>query len=165
MSEVVKDKPVWREAFEIKSTETSQALLESVKSGDQEEMRLRARMMASVDEGVGQLFDALEKSGQLDDTFILFLGDNGYFFGEHGLGLERRFAYEEGIRSPFIFRYPRRVKAGTKIDDLVLALDIAPTCSTSVRSSSCPGRATSRSRCSSRTRRCTPTQCRRPTAS
>jgi N-acetylglucosamine-6-sulfatase len=128
MSEVVKDKPVWREAFEIKSTETSQALLESVKSGDQEEMRLRARMMASVDEGVGQLFDALEKSGQLDDTFILFLGDNGYFFGEHGLGLERRFAYEEGIRSPFIFRYPRRVKPGTKIDDLVLALDIAPTC-------------------------------------
>jgi N-acetylglucosamine-6-sulfatase len=128
MAEVVKDKPVWREAFEIKSTETSQALLESVKSGDQEEMRLRARMMASVDEGVGQLFDALEKSGQLDDTFILFLGDNGYFFGEHGLGLERRFAYEEGIRSPFIFRYPRRVKPGTKIDDLVLALDIAPTC-------------------------------------
>jgi N-acetylglucosamine-6-sulfatase len=128
MSEVVKDKPVWREAFEIKATETSQALLESVKSGDQEEMRLRARMMASVDEGVGQLFDALEKSGQLDDTFILFLGDNGYFFGEHGLGLERRFAYEEGIRSPFTFRYPRRVKPGTKIDDLVLALDIAPTC-------------------------------------
>jgi N-acetylglucosamine-6-sulfatase len=127
-SEVVKDKPVWKEAFEIKSTETSQALLESVKSGDQEEMRLRARMMASVDDGVGQLFDALEKSGQLDDTFILFLGDNGYFFGEHGLGLERRFAYEEGIRSPFVFRYPRRVKPGTQIDDLVLALDIAPTC-------------------------------------
>ena len=124
----MKDKQVWREAFEIKATETSQALLESVKSGDQEEMRLRARMMASVDEGVGQLFDALEKSGQLDDTFILFLGDNGYFFGEHGLGLERRFAYEEGIRSPFTFRYPRRVKPGTKIDELVLALDIAPTC-------------------------------------
>ncbi len=127
-SEVVKDKPVWREAFEIKSTETSQALLESVKSGDQEEMRLRARMMASVDEGVGDLFTALEKTGELDNTFILFLGDNGYFFGEHGLGLERRFAYEEGIRSPFIFRYPPKVNAGTQIDDLILALDIAPTC-------------------------------------
>jgi len=125
---VVADKPVWREAFEIKSTETAQALLESVKSGDQEEMRLRARMMASVDEGVGELFAALERSGQLDDTFILFLGDNGYFFGEHGLGLERRFAYEEGIRSPFVYRYPRKVKAGTVHDELVLALDIAPTC-------------------------------------
>ena len=58
-------------------------------------------MMAAVDEGVGMIFDALEETGQLDDTFIVFLGDNGYFFGEHGLGPERRFAYEEGIRSPF----------------------------------------------------------------
>jgi N-acetylglucosamine-6-sulfatase len=125
---VVADKPVWREAFEIKSTETAQALLESVKTGDPEEMRLRARMMASVDEGVGELLAALERNGQLDDTFILFLGDNGYFFGEHGLGLERRFAYEEGIRSPFVYRYPRKVAPGTVHDELVLALDIAPTC-------------------------------------
>jgi N-acetylglucosamine-6-sulfatase len=85
-------------------------------------------MMASVDEGVGELLAALERNGQLDDTFILFLGDNGYFFGEHGLGLERRFAYEEGIRSPFVYRYPRKVAPGTVHDELVLALDIAPTC-------------------------------------
>ena len=67
----------------------------------QEEIRLRARMMAAVDEGVGEILDVLERNGQLDDTFILFLGDNGFFFGEHALGPERRFAYEEGIRSPF----------------------------------------------------------------
>jgi arylsulfatase A-like enzyme len=82
--------------------------------------------MASVDEGVGQIFDALDRAGQLDDTFILFLGDNGYFFGEHGLGPERRFAYEEGIKSPFLVRYPAWFKPGTLNDDLVLALDIAP---------------------------------------
>ena len=41
-------------------------------------------MMASVDEGVGMILDALERQGKLDDTFIVFLGDNGYFFGEHG---------------------------------------------------------------------------------
>ena len=58
------------------------------------------RMMASVDEGVGMILEALEKKGELDNTCIVFLGDNGYFFGEHGLGPERRFAYEEGIRSP-----------------------------------------------------------------
>jgi len=73
------------------------------------------------------LFDALARTRQLDDTFILFLGDNGYFFGEHALGPERRFAYEEGIRAPFVLRYPRRVKPGTTIADLVLTLDIAPT--------------------------------------
>jgi N-acetylglucosamine-6-sulfatase len=83
--------------------------------------------MAAVDEGVGMLLEALARTGQLDDTFILFFGDNGYFFGEHGLGPERRFAYEEGIRAPFIARYPERIKAGTRVRDLVICQDIAPT--------------------------------------
>jgi N-acetylglucosamine-6-sulfatase len=73
------------------------------------------------------IFDALDRAGQIDDTLILFLGDNGYFFGEHGLGPERRFAYEEGIRSPFLLRYPRKAKAGARIRDLVICQDIAPT--------------------------------------
>jgi len=69
----------------------------------------------------------LERQGRLDDTFIVFLGDNGYFFGEHGLGPERRFAYEEGIRSPFVVRYPRKVKADSRRSELVICQDIAPT--------------------------------------
>jgi arylsulfatase A-like enzyme len=96
-------------------------------AGTDEEIRLRAAMMASVDEGMGEIFKALEETGQLDNTFILFLGDNGYFFGEHGLGPERRFAYEEGIKSPFLIRHPAWFKPGTVNDELVLALDIAPT--------------------------------------
>jgi arylsulfatase A-like enzyme len=74
------------------------------------------------------LRQALEAQGQLDDTCIVFLGDNGFFFGEHGLTVERRFAYEEGIRTPFFVRYPRRIRAGSRIDEMILALDIAPTC-------------------------------------
>ena len=81
-------------------------MLRAIHAGTQEEIRLRAAMMASVDEGVGLILEALERTGQLEGTFILFLGDNGYFFGEHALGPERRFAYEEGIRSPFVLRYP-----------------------------------------------------------
>jgi arylsulfatase A-like enzyme len=57
----------------------------------------------------------------------VFLGDNGFFFGEHGLGAERRFPYEEGIRTAFFVRYPKLVQPGTKIERMVLALDIAPT--------------------------------------
>ena len=125
--EVVKSKPVWAEAFELKKSKESRALLGAIHAGEQEEIRLRAAMMASVDEGVGMLFDALELSGALDNTFILFLGDNGYFFGEHGLGPERRFAYEEGIRSPFIARFPARIKPGSRLKDLVICQDIAPT--------------------------------------
>ena len=123
----MKEKPAWTEAFELRVNEASRKLLDGIQAGTEEEIRLRAAMMASVDEGMGDVFKALEETGQLDNTFILFLGDNGYFFGEHGLGPERRFAYEEGIRSPFLVRYPAWFKPGTVNDDLVLALDIAPT--------------------------------------
>jgi N-acetylglucosamine-6-sulfatase len=126
-AEVLKSKPAWREAFELKGSEKSRAMLEAIHSGEQEEIRLRACMMAAVDEGVGMLLEALERRGELDNTFIVFLGDNGYFFGEHGLGPERRFPYEEGIRAPFIVRYPRRIKAGMRVRNLVLCQDIAPT--------------------------------------
>jgi arylsulfatase A-like enzyme len=126
-AEVVKDKPAWADAFELKRSGRARAVLDRLHAGDQEEIRLRARMMAAVDEGVGGLLAALERGGQLDRTVIVFLGDNGYFFGEHGLGPERRFAYEEGIRSPFLIRYPRRAKAGRRIRELVICQDIAPT--------------------------------------
>jgi len=126
-AEIVRDKPAWREAFKMRGSKRSRAALAAIGAGSQEEIRQRARMMASVDEGVGKIFEALAASGQLEDTLILFFGDNGYFFGEHGLGPERRFAYEAGIRSPFLVRYPRRVKAGARVRDLVICQDIAPT--------------------------------------
>jgi N-acetylglucosamine-6-sulfatase len=126
-AEIVKQKPAWEEALRLRTNAQSRLLLDAIHAGEQEEIRLRACMMAAVEEGVGQLLAALEKSGQLDDTFILFFGDNGYFFGEHGLGPDRRFAYEEGIRSPFIARYPKRITAGSRVANLVICQDIAPT--------------------------------------
>ncbi|MEO8145128.1 MAG: sulfatase-like hydrolase/transferase [Betaproteobacteria bacterium] len=125
--EVVKQKPVWKEIFKMRAEPKSRELLDSIHAGTQEEIRLRARMMASVDEGVGMILETLEKTGELDNTCIVFLGDNGYFFGEHGLGPERRFAYEEGIRSPFLVRFPKLIKAGTRKKDLLICQDIAPT--------------------------------------
>jgi arylsulfatase A-like enzyme len=125
---VARSKPALADALARKEREPAgRALLHSLHAGTQEEIRLRAAMMASVDEGVGMLLETLERTGVLDDTLIVFVSDNGYFFGEHGLGPERRFAYEDGIRSPLLVRYPPRVKPGTTIDALTLALDIAPT--------------------------------------
>ncbi|HJS38451.1 MAG TPA: sulfatase-like hydrolase/transferase [Burkholderiales bacterium] len=126
-AELAKQAPAWAEAFALKGAERSRALLDAIQAGSQEEIRQRARMMASVDEGVGMLLASLGRQGKLEDTLVLFLGDNGYFFGEHGLGPERRFAYEEGIRSPFVLRYPRKARAGTRVRDLVICQDIAPT--------------------------------------
>jgi N-acetylglucosamine-6-sulfatase len=125
--EVVKQKPAWRDLFELRAAPGSAAFLEALHTGTQEEIRERAAMMASVDEGVGAILESLERAGKLERTFILFLGDNGFFFGEHGLGAERRFPYEEGIRTAFFARYPKLVEPGTKIERMVLALDIAPT--------------------------------------
>ena len=125
--QVAKRKPAWAEAMALRGGEDAQRILAALDSFGQEEIRQRARMMAAVDEGVGQILDVLERRGMLDDTFILFLGDNGFFFGEHALGPERRFAYEEGIRSPFVARYPRRIRPGTRSSSLVICQDIAPT--------------------------------------
>ena len=126
-AEVVKQKPAWADAMAMRSVPKAKAILEALHSGTQEEIRLRACMMAAVDEGVGMLLEALEKTGELDNTVIVFLGDNGFFFGEHGLGPERRFAYEEGIRCPFVVRYPRLARAGARVKDLLICQDIAPT--------------------------------------
>jgi arylsulfatase A-like enzyme len=125
---VARSKPALAEALARKEREPSgRALLASLHAGTQEEIRLRAAMMASVDEGVGMLRDSLRRIGALDHTLIVFLSDNGYFFGEHGLGPERRFAYEDGIRTPLLVRYPPLVAPGTTVEPLTLALDIAPT--------------------------------------
>lgn len=94
---------------------------------DDETIRNRARMLKAVDEGVGQMRAALERSGQLNNTVFVFTSDEGYFFGEHGLSFERRLAYEESIRIPLIVRYPKKIRAGSHIDAMVLGIDLAPT--------------------------------------
>jgi arylsulfatase A-like enzyme len=127
LEEVARDKPALRALFAERARPASQAILARMDAGTPEEIRKRAAMMASVDEGVGQLLEALERAGRLDETCIVFLGDNGFFFGEHGLTVERRFAYEEGIRTPFLVRYPPRLRPGTTVDAMILALDVAPT--------------------------------------
>ncbi len=127
LEEVARDKPALRMLFETRAQPASQNILAAMDGGTQEEIRKRAAMMASVDEGVGMLLAALEETKQLDNTCIIFLGDNGFFFGEHGLTIERRFAYEEGIRTAFFVRYPKRIPAGSRFEQMILAIDIAPT--------------------------------------
>ena len=85
------------------------------------------RALAAVDEGMGQIFDALERTGQLDNTLIIFTSDNGFTFGEHGEYNNKRVAYEESLRVPLLMRYPKLIPAGSVRDQLVLNVDIAPT--------------------------------------
>jgi arylsulfatase A-like enzyme len=92
-----------------------------------ETIRDRLRMLAAVDEGVGMLLKALEKSGRLDNTVFVVTSDHGYWYGEHGLSVERRLAYEEAARIPLLVRYPAAVEPGRLIDQMSLTIDFAPT--------------------------------------
>jgi N-acetylglucosamine-6-sulfatase len=94
---------------------------------DDETIRNRLRMLASVDESVGRIFKILEETHQLDNTMIIFTSDEGYFYGEHGLSVERRLPYEESARIPLYIRFPKLIKAGTTVDQMALNIDIAPT--------------------------------------
>ncbi|MEK6336169.1 MAG: sulfatase [Acidobacteriota bacterium] len=87
----------------------------------------RQRSLAAIDEGAGKILQALKAAGQLNNTIIVLAGDNGYFYGEHGLSVERRLAYEESIRMPLLVRYPKVVRAGTVRDEFALNIDLAPT--------------------------------------
>jgi N-acetylglucosamine-6-sulfatase len=90
-------------------------------------VRDRLRMMASVDEGVGQILKSLADTQRLDNTVIVFTSDHGYFYGEHGLSVERRLAYEESVRIPLLMRYPPLIKPATVVDAMVQTIDFAPT--------------------------------------
>jgi N-acetylglucosamine-6-sulfatase len=92
-----------------------------------EAIRGRLRTLMAAEEGVGQILQALEEKKLLDNTLVIFTSDHGYYYGEHGLSVERRLAYEEGIRIPLVMRYPPLIKPGTILDPMVLSIDIAPT--------------------------------------
>lgn len=92
-----------------------------------EEIQARAEMMLAVDENAGRLVDALREKALLENTMIIFMSDNGSFFGEHGLGVERRLPYEESIRSPLIVSHTGAIEPGLRIPEFALSIDIAPT--------------------------------------
>ncbi len=91
-----------------------------------ETVRNQMRLLQAVDEGMGTILSTLEKTGQLDNTCIVFTSDNGYFHGDHGLG-DKRAAYDEALRIPMLLRYPKLVKPGTRYSQDILNTDIAPT--------------------------------------
>ena len=88
-------------------------------------MRAYAATIQSVDDSVGRLYEALRQTGQLDNTLIVFLGDNGFFLGEHGM-IDKRTMHEASIRVPLLVRYPPLARPGTVVEQMVLNVDLAP---------------------------------------
>jgi arylsulfatase A-like enzyme len=84
------------------------------------------RHIKGIDENLGRLLDALDALNLADDTVVVYSSDNGYYLGERGLG-DKRALYEEGLRLPFLVRYPKLFPKGAVVDDMVLNIDLAPT--------------------------------------
>ncbi|HEY0864456.1 MAG TPA: sulfatase [Lacunisphaera sp.] len=82
--------------------------------------------LSAVDDSVGRVMQQLEEMGVLDRTLIVYMGDNGFMFGEHGL-IDKRVAYEPSIRVPLLMRCPPVIKPGTVVNEVVANIDIAPT--------------------------------------
>jgi N-acetylglucosamine-6-sulfatase len=88
--------------------------------------RRRVETLLSVDELLGELLDVLERTGQLDDTFVLFTSDNGFHQGTHRRERGKSDPYDESIRVPLLLRGPG-VPRGRQVDALVANVDLAPT--------------------------------------
>lgn len=88
--------------------------------------RKQLRSLLSVDILVKKVFEALEETGQADETLAILTSDNGYFWGEHGLG-GKGAPYIQAIEVPLYLRWPRHVPPGTRDDRIAANIDIAPT--------------------------------------
>jgi arylsulfatase A-like enzyme len=84
------------------------------------------RTLFSVDDLVDGLMGKLAKLGERNGTLAVFLSDNGFFWGEHGL-LGQRYPYEQSIRVPFFLRWPEHLSPGTTDRRLVANVDLMPT--------------------------------------
>lgn len=80
----------------------------------------------SLDRNVGELLDYLDESGLAENTVVIYASDQGFYLGEHGW-FDKRFMYEESLKTPFVLRYPGVVKPGLDLQNLILNIDWAPT--------------------------------------
>ncbi|MGL1885124.1 MAG: sulfatase [Reichenbachiella sp.] len=99
---------------------------EYTKLAYQEYLKRYLRCVKGVDDNVKRLFDYLEAEGLMDNTIIVYTGDQGFMLGEHDY-IDKRWMYEESLRMPFLVRYPKMIKAGTRTDAIINNADFAPT--------------------------------------
>ncbi len=84
-------------------------------------------MIEQVDTEMGRMMQALEETGQVDNTVVIFMSDHGEMLGDHGIYFKGPYFYDCLTRVPLMIRWPNRFKAGLKVDALVEMVDLAPT--------------------------------------
>ena len=80
----------------------------------------------SMDRNIGKILDYLDKNNLVENTVLVYVSDQGFYLGEHGW-FDKRFMYEESLKTPFLIRYPTLIKPGTHITRFASNIDWAPT--------------------------------------
>jgi arylsulfatase A-like enzyme len=75
---------------------------------------------------VGRLLDWLDANGLADNTLVIYTSDQGFYLGDKGM-YDKRFMYEESLRTPFVARWPGVIKPGSVEKAMALNIDFAPT--------------------------------------
>jgi arylsulfatase A-like enzyme len=92
----------------------------------QKYLKYYLRCVKGVDDNVKRLLDYLEQEGLMENTVIVYTGDQGFMLGEHDY-IDKRWMYDESIRMPLLVRYPKSIKAGSRSNALINNIDFAPT--------------------------------------
>ena len=87
--------------------------------------RRYAETLRGLDDSIGRVLDYLEESGLSENTLVIYMGDNGFSFGEHGL-IDKRHAYEESMRVPMLAWAPGMIESGSRVERMVSNVDVAP---------------------------------------
>ncbi len=99
---------------------------ERVRWVHQRYVKIYLASIESVDQNVGRVLKYLEDNGLAENTIVIYSSDQGFYLGEHGW-YDKRWVYEESLRTPLIVRWPGQVEPGSENGDIVSPLDFAQT--------------------------------------
>ncbi len=119
----------WREAFDQENAR----YLADPPTGDaktrwnyQRYIKNYLRCVARVDDSVGRMLDYLDEAGLAENTMVVYCSDQGFYLGEHGW-YDKRFMYEQSLRTPLLVRWPGVVKEGSVCEAIASNVDFAET--------------------------------------
>lgn len=119
----------WDAAYTKENEEFRQANLQGedlVRWKYQRYMKDYLRCVDSVDENVGRVLNYLDESGLAKNTVVIYSSDQGFYLGDHGW-FDKRWMYEESLKTPLLIRYPGTIQPGSVNNDMVMNLDFAET--------------------------------------
>ncbi|WP_286592208.1 sulfatase [Sphingobacterium sp. N143] len=116
--------PFWTSYPELPFSTKGMNPMEARKKIYQKFIKDYLRCVAGVDDNLGKIMQYLKTANLDDNTVVILASDQGYFLGEHNF-MDKRLMYEESLRMPFVISYPKEIKGGSILQDMILNIDFA----------------------------------------